>query len=342
MISNIVTIAASGLIALGLGLFLRLRLVRRLKKTILDDWIIQTLGVIVILLLLIAAAIIASLIIDTNIIINVVRTLEGQKQIQVRDIVPVAGSILGSILVIVLALGVARTLMKLVLRGLGESRLDINIRTLIGRILFIVIILLAIFWILSIWQVGFDVPLASIGVFAAAFTFSIQDILKDLIAGFYILLEHPFHIGDMITITNGGVPTRTGVVEDIQLRTTRMRITSGEQVAVPNSLVFGGIVANNTYYTERRATFTIVFAQESFQHDETLKGVISALKGSEKVMPKPEPEALITSYASQHVTLKVLFWVGSEQVAGVSDVMSTLHAAFPDADLTLVESMMDA
>lgn len=342
MISNIVIISAIGLIALGLGLFLRLRLVRRLKKTILDGWIIQTLGVIVILLLLFAAAIIASLVIDTNIIINVVRALEGQKQIQVKDIVPVAGSIIGSILVIVLALGVARTLMKLVMRGLGESRLDINIRTLIGRILFIVIILVAIFWILSIWQVGFDVPLASIGVFAAAFTFSIQDILKDLIAGFYILLEHPFHIGDIITITNPGVPTRTGVVEDIQLRTTRMRITSGEQVAVPNSLVFGGIVVNNTYFTERRATLTMVFAQESFHQDETLKGVIDALKHSEKVMAKPEPETLISSYASQHVTLNVRFWVSSEQVVGLSEVMYALHAAFPDADLTLIESMMDA
>src|SRR5579872_5523325 len=219
MTSNIVIIVVIGLIALGLGLFLRLRLVRRLKKTILDDWLIQTLGVIVILLLLIAAAIIASLVIDSSIILNVLKVLERRNQVQFSDIVPVAGNIIGSILVIVLALGVARTLMKLVMRGLGESHLDINIRTLIGRIIFIVIILVAIFWILSIWQVGFDVSLASIGVFAAAFTFAIQDILKDLVAGFYILLEHPFHIGDVITITNAGVPARTGVVEDIQLRT---------------------------------------------------------------------------------------------------------------------------
>lgn len=342
MITNIVIICAIGLIALGLGLFLRLRLVRRLKKTILDDWIIHTLGVIIILLLLVVAAIIASLVIDTHIIVNVVSALEGQKQIQAGDIVAIAGKIIGSILVIVLALGVARTLMKLVMRGLGESRLDVNIRTLIGRIFFIVIILVALFWILSIWQVGFDVSLASIGVFAAAFTFAIQDILKDLVAGFYILLEHPFHIGDIITVTNAGVPARTGVVEDIQLRTTRMRITSGEQVAIPNSLIFGGIVVNNTYFTERRAAITMVFAQESFHQDETLKGVVGTLKGCHQVMAKPEPEALISSYASQHVSLKILFWVGSEQVAGVSEVMYALHTAFPDADLTLVESMMDA
>ena len=342
MTSNIVIIVVTGLIALGLGLFLRLRLVRRLKKTILDDWLIQTLGVIVVLLLLIAAAIIASLVIDTNIILNVLKVLERRNQVQFSDIIPVAGNIIGSIVVIVLALGVARTLMKLVMRGLGESHLDINIRTLIGRIIFIVIILVAIFWILSIWQVGFDVSLASIGVFAAAFTFAIQDILKDLVAGFYILLEHPFHIGDVITITNAGVPARTGVVEDIQLRTTRMRITSGEQVAIPNSLIFGGIVVNNTYFTERRAVLTMVFAEETFHQEETLKGVIGALKRCQQVMAKPEPEARVSSYASQHVTLKVLFWVGSEQVAGISDVLYALHAAFPDADLTLIESMMDA
>lgn len=342
MISNIVISAAIGVIALGLGLFLRLLLVRRLKKTILDGWIIQTLGVVIILLLLIVTAIVASFIIDTNIILNVLRVLEHRNEVQISDIFPVAGNIIGSIVIVILALGVARTLMKLVARGLGESHLDTNIRTLIGRIIFFAIILLAIFWILSIWQIGFEVSLASIGVFAAAFTFAIQDILKDLVAGFYILLEHPFHIGDIITVTNAGLPTRTGVVEDIQLRTTRVRITSGEQVAVPNSLIFGGIVVNNTYFTERRAALSMVFAQEAYHQDETLKGVIGALKKCEQVMAKPEPEAMISSYASQHVTLKVRFWVGSEQVIGVSQVMDTLHAAFPDADITLVESMMDA
>ncbi len=342
MIVNIILISVIGLLGLGLGLFLRLRLVRRLKKTILDDWLIQTLGVIVILLLLVAAAIIASLVIDTRIIVNVLTTLEGKQQLQIHDIAGTAGNIIGSILVIVLALGIARTIMKLVMRGLGESHVDVNIRTLIGRIFFIVIVLLAIFWILSIWQVGFDIPLASIGVFAAAFTFAIQDVLKDLVAGFYILLEHPFHIGDVITITNPGVPTRTGVVEDIQLRITRMRITSGEQVAVPNSLVFGGIVVNNSYFTERRATITTVFAQDAFHQNETLDSVISVIKHHERVMAKPEPVALVTSYASQHVTLKVHFWVGNLQITDVPEVMYALHAAFPDADIAIVESMIDA
>jgi small-conductance mechanosensitive channel len=341
MISNIVIASAIGVVALGLGFFLRLLLVRRLKKTILDDWIIQTLGVVIILLLLIIAAIIASFITDTGIMLNVLKVLEHRNEVQISDIFPVVGNIIGSIVIIVLALAVARTLMKLVLRGLGESHLDINIRTLIGRIIFIAIILLALFWILSIWQIGFDVSLASIGVFAAAFTFAIQDILKDLVAGFYILLEHPFHIGDIITVTNAGLPTRTGIVEDIQLRTTRMRITSGEQVAIPNSLIFGGVVVNNTYFTERRAAFTMTFVQEAYHQDETLKGIIDALKKCEQVMAKPEPEARVSSYASQHVTLKVLFWVGSEQVAGVSKVMDALHAAFPDADITVVEAMMD-
>jgi small-conductance mechanosensitive channel len=341
MISNIVIAAAIGVVALGLGLFLRLLLVRRLKKTILDGWIIQTLGIVIILLLLIVAAIIASFITDTGIMLNVLRVLEHRNEVQISDIFPVVGNIVGSIVIIVLALAVARTLMKLALRGLGESHLDINIRTLIGRIIFITIILLALFWILSIWQIGFDVSLASIGVFAAAFTFAIQDILKDLVAGFYILLEHPFHIGDIITVTNAGLPTRTGIVEDIQLRTTRMRITSGEQVAVPNSLIFGGVVVNNTYFTERRVVFTMAFAQEAYHQDETLKSIIDALKKCEQVMAKPEPEARVSNYASQHVTLKVLFWVGSEQITGVSKVMDALHAAFPDADLTLVETMMD-
>jgi small-conductance mechanosensitive channel len=294
-----------------------------------------------VLFLLIIGAIVASLIINTYLLTNLITLLRGPQPIQVRELVNIGWVAIESILVIVLGVGVARTVMKQTIKGLGENRIDINIRTLIGRILFILIILVVIFWLLSIWQIGVSLPLAILGGSAAVFALSIQDILKDLVAGFYILLERPFHIGDIITVASAGVPIRTGKVEDIQLRITRMRITSGEEVAVPNSLVFGGIVVNNTRFTERRATVTMTFALEAFDKDKTPESVIAAIKECEKAMPKPEPLALVSSFASEHVTLKVHFWVESGQVAGVSDVMYALHAAFPDVDITLVESLVD-
>lgn len=341
MTENIVISILIGLFALGFGLFLRLKLVRRLKSTILDTWVIQTLGVLVVLLVLIAGSIVASLVINTKIIADLYAALKGPKPIQTGDLLNLGWNVVVSILVIVLGVGVARTVMRQAIKGLGENRIDINIRTLIGRILFILIILMVLFWLLSIWNVGLSVPFAILGASAAVFTFAIQDILKDLVAGFYLLVERPFHIGDMITVANPGYPTRSGVVEDIQLRSTRMRVPSGEQLAVPNALVFGGMVVNNTFYSERRVTFTLVFADEAFEKDKTPTGIFDTLKQNEKVMIKPEPVVLLSNFASQHVTLKVHFWVESGNIASVSDVLYSLHEAFPNADITAEDTVID-
>jgi small conductance mechanosensitive channel len=69
-------------------------------------------------------------------------------------------------------------------------------------------------------------------VFAAAVGFGAQDLVKDFIAGFFILVEDQFAIGDTVTIA--GV---TGTVEDIQLRVTVLRDLEGNQLFVPNGQV---------------------------------------------------------------------------------------------------------
>jgi small-conductance mechanosensitive channel len=333
--------AGISLVAIVLGLLLRRQLVHALKKTILDNWLIQTFGVFIVLLPLIAAAIVSPFVLNSTLVTDIITSLR-QHQLKAFDIAAVVANIVLTVLIIVLTLGVGRTFMKLVIRGFGENRIDINLRTLIGRILFIIIVIIAFFWILSVWQIAIDLPIAIIGTLTVAVTFAIQDILKDLVAGFYILMERPFHIGDLITISNANnAPQHTGVVEDVQIRTTRIRITSGEQVAVPNALVFGGVVINNSFYVQRRATIKMTMLDDAFVKDETPGAIIKTLQENELVMVKPEPDVLISGYADKHVTLKVHFWVESGNVTSVSEVMYALHAAFPAVDLAVVESTSD-
>jgi small-conductance mechanosensitive channel len=328
-----------GLAAIILGLLLRRMLVRRLKKTILDNWIIQTLGVLIIFPPLIIAGAAIPFILNNMLLQAFWDQIKTATIRHIPDIINFAWGSVETILVLVLGIGVARTIMNLIIKGLGENRIDINIRTLIGRIFFIIVIIIAIFWILSIWRVAIDLPVAVLGTLTIAFTFAIQDILKDLFAGFYILMERPFHIGDLITI---GDQTRsaahTGVVEDVQIRATKLRIVSGEQITIPNALVFGGIVTNNSFYGERRASITVTLPLESFDKKTIPERILQILQEDETVMAKPEPSIMITSYAGKQVTLAVRFWVANGQVASISEVMYTLRTALPEADITVIES----
>ncbi len=336
---RIFLIAITALIAISIGLLLRRWLIHRLKNTVLDNWIIQTLGILIILPPLILAAAAALFILENGAFDMTWDSLMAILPVRPAQLIGLAWYFIETVLIIALGVGIARTLMKIAVRGLGENRIDINIRTLIGRIFYIITLIITIFLILAIWQVGITLPVAVIGTLTVAITFAIQDILKDLVAGFYILLERPFHIGDQITVGDETKsPSHTGVVEDVQIRATKLRIVSGEQLTVPNSLVFGGIVINNSFYGERRATITVTLPQEEFVKDETPDQIIKALKEIETVSPKPEPTVMISGYTGNSITLLVRYWVAHRQLAAVSEVVYTLRTLLPNADLAVQEA----
>ncbi len=326
------------LIALVIGLILRRLLVSRLKKTVLDKWLIQTLGVIIIFLPLILTVPAVFVILDNNL----PGLLWAVIQAHVPEITATAWSLVETLLTIALGVGVARTLVALTIRGMGENRIDINIRILIRRIFYFAMLIFIAFWVLSIWQIPITLPVAAIGILTVALTVSIQDILKDLVAGFYILMERPFRIGDQITIGDqGNVASHTGKVEDVQIRSTKLRLVSGEQVAVPNALVFGSIVINNSFYGERRATIIVKLPEEDFVREETPGQILKALQETDIILAKPEPSIALSGLSEQHVSLTVRFWIAQGQQSAVTEALYALRAALPHADLIVQESAGD-
>jgi moderate conductance mechanosensitive channel len=95
----------------------------------------------------------------------------------------------------------------------------------------IVIFFVGVMMILS--EVGIDLKplLAAAGLGGLAIGFGAQSLVKDLISGFFILLENSVRVGDVVEIA--GV---SGVVEEIELRTIKLRDLSGNLHVVPNGV----------------------------------------------------------------------------------------------------------
>jgi small conductance mechanosensitive channel len=74
-----------------------------------------------------------------------------------------------------------------------------------------------------------------LGIVAAVIitSFGAQDLLKDYVSGYYILLERNIKVGDKITLERG-----SGTVSEVRLRVTLLRNDSGDVVVVPNSELF--------------------------------------------------------------------------------------------------------
>jgi small-conductance mechanosensitive channel len=253
------------------------------------------------------------------------------------DVYQIGAQLIESILLLAFGIGIARTIQSLTLRNLNEKRIDINLRTLISRTIYIVALIIIGFWMLSIWQIPLGIPATAVSIISVVVAFAIQDILKDLVAGFYILIERPFFIGDQISITIAPTVVYVGKVQDVKLRATKVRLIGGEEVTIPNSILFGGAVTNNTYYSERRATITVILPITDVPADKLGERIQKTLAEISTIMPKPEPMVIFSKYAEEKVTLLVRFWVASGQTIDVSEAMHALHKLMPNADLAIVE-----
>ena len=91
--------------------------------------------------------------------------------------------------------------------------------------------------ILSRFGIDMTSILAVAGVGSVAIGFGAQGLVKDFITGLYIITEDQFGIGDTVTI-NGF----SGTVEEVGMRTTRIRDGNGSVHIIPNSSI--GIVTN--------------------------------------------------------------------------------------------------
>jgi len=100
-----------------------------------------------------------------------------------------------------------------------------RITTLIGILKGVVnIVLTTIFILVFLKELGIDIAplLAGAGLIGLAVGFGAQELVRDVISGFFILLENQLRVGDIVKINDTG-----GVVEGIELRTIRLRDLSG-------------------------------------------------------------------------------------------------------------------
>ena len=108
---------------------------------------------------------------------------------------------------------------------------------------------------LGIWfAIGFafqsqNVTLAGILLATIVASFGVQDLLKDYVSGYYVLLERHIRVGDRITMDSVG----SGTVTEIKLRVTLLKTDSGDLVVVPNSEMFNKAVTVHVRADKRAA-----------------------------------------------------------------------------------------
>ena len=156
---------------------------------------------------------------------------------------------------------------------------------------------------------GFELGdiIATLGVGSVAIGFAFQDIFKNFLAGIILLIEEPFRIGDEVVIGD-----YQGKVENISIRTTKIRTYKGERVLLPNSTVFTDAVKVVTAFDSRRTDLAVGVDYNTNlpQAQQLLLQTIGKVEG---VMSEPTPEIDVVNFGDSSIDFVVRYWSNSQQ-----------------------------
>lgn len=118
--------------------------------------------------------------------------------------------------------------------------------------------------ILSFFSINVSSILAVAGIGGVAIGFGAQSLVKDIISGFFILLEDQYAVGDSVTINN-----LTGNVRGIELRTTKINGANGDIYIIPNGQI--------TIITNHSRSAKTIFIDLSIAYSENAENVLEKL-----------------------------------------------------------------
>ncbi|MGZ9185467.1 MAG: mechanosensitive ion channel domain-containing protein [Candidatus Binatia bacterium] len=147
--------------------------------------------------------------------------------------------------------------------------------------------------------------LGGTGLIGIIIGFAFRDIAENFLASILLSVRNPFSSGDLIEIAGN-----TGVVKNLNSRSTVLLTLDGNYVQIPNAIVYKSIIKNFSSTASRRADFVVGISYES----STTKAqalIASVLKQHPAVLETPEPLVLVAELGAATVNLRIFYWYAS-------------------------------
>jgi small conductance mechanosensitive channel len=203
-----------------------------------------------------------------------------------------------------------------------------NLPSLVDNVSRLAIFVAGLVLALGVVGASTDSLVTWIGIIVAALSIAMQDVIKNLVAGFYLLIEQRFGAGDRIVVAG-----EVGVIESVDLRVTAIRNSKRQLVLVPNYLVFSQIM---TTRTAREPYCLVLNVSEIEAEPETVRqsllDVIDATLGSGASTPGIDLESIQSGRVS--ITARIFL---DERATMREQVILAIHERFPGAGIVVAE-----
>lgn len=174
--------------------------------------------------------------------------------------------------------------------------------------------------------------LGSAGVVGLVLGFAFRDIAENYIAGILLSVRRSFEPGDTVSIDG-----REGKVISVNSRATVLMTFDGNQLQIPNSLVFKSVILNYSRNPKRRFEFTTAIdVSQSIRR--TGAAGLAAIADIDGVLDDPAPSWLVVENGQNGIVLKFYGWIDQRE----SDLGKTRSEAIRQTKTALAREGIEA
>ena len=187
----------------------------------------------------------------------------------------------------------------------GSAGLDRQVLPLAEKLATIFLVGTALIIILKHFNYDILSLVTALGIGSLAIGMAAKDTLANMISGFTLMIDRPFRIGDRIQLSGGQI----GDVQDIGLRSTKIKTLDNQLLIIPNSDLCNNLLTNQAFPDIRvkgRINVGVAYGSDV----EVVKRVLlSTALEIEEVLREPAPEAFFTSFGDSSLQMALFFWV---------------------------------
>ena len=186
-----------------------------------------------------------------------------------------------------------------------QSTLDDALLPLMGKAIKVAVVLLGVLLILQRWEMEIAPMLGALGIGGLAIGLALNSSLSNIFGGIQLILDRSINVGDKVMLESGEV----GVVQDIGLRSTKLRTYDNELISLPNSHLSNARVKNFTrpdISIRVTVNFGVAYGSDVARVKELVLGAISNL---DDILQEPGPQVLFLDMSNFSLDMTARVWV---------------------------------
>lgn len=238
-------------------------------------------------------------------------------------------------IVLVIGFFVAKFIRNISKKLIGKVSHNLTLNNLFSSIIYLFVLGIVIFTVLSILQLDKAVTsiLAGAGILGLALAFAFQDIASNFMSGIFISFRKPLNVGDVVKLKD-----YMGKVKEINLRDTVIQTFEGQTIIIPNKEVYQNAIDNYSYINKRRLDLAV-----GVSYGDDLAKVqqitLDAVKDLENLSAEDETTVYFVEFGDSSINLSVRMWLKSPEqsvfVKARSEAVMKIKSAYDANDIMI-------